>query len=191
MRNLVAISNTVAVLAAALAASGVEAAEALPLAGCYERVYDAAHLRQHPRQLVVRATLGVAPDTVAQEADKTNPLIASGVLKFWVRGRPKSFDSTGACWADGAGLLCNGSSSAAEAATCKSAQDGVRQCRINGSDSGSFKIESTPDGVLVSVRDRLELVPAPYDAGPYLYFSPANPENHAFLLTRKLPEACK
>ena len=31
----------------------------LPLIGCYERVYDAAHLVAHKRQLVVRATLSV------------------------------------------------------------------------------------------------------------------------------------
>ena len=29
------------------------------------------------------------------------------------------------------------------------------------------------------------------DGGPFLYLSPTNPENHAFLLTRKPPEGCK
>jgi hypothetical protein len=191
MRNLVRLSKTAAVLAAALAASGADAADAPMLAGCYERVYDAAHLAQHPGQLVIRATLLTAPDTFGHQTDKANPIIASGVLKIWVRGRPQSFNTIGACWAQGEGLLCNGSLSAAEAPTCKSAGDGVRQCRIDGGDAGSFKIERKPDGVLVSIRERLELVPAPYDGGPYLYFSPTNPENHAFLLTRKPPEICK
>ena len=184
------MSKIAAVLAVALAASSSGAAEAPPLGGCYERVYDAAHLRQHPGQLVVRATVAVAPDSFPNGPDKANPIIGSGVLKLWVRGRTKSFDSIGACWTEGAGLLCNGSSSAAEAAPCKSAQDGVRQCRMNG-DSGSFKIEGKSDSVMISIRKRLELVPAPYDGGPFLYLSPTNPENHAFLLTRKPPGDCK
>ena len=43
---------------------------------------------------------------------------------------------------------------------------------------------------MVTIRERLELVPAPYDAGPFLYFGPTNPENRAFLLTRKPSEVC-
>lgn len=197
MRNPVRTSKTVAVFAAALAAGGAPAAVPAPLAeppllaGCYERVYDAAHLQQHPGQLVIRATLAVASDNFPNEAGKANPIIASGVLKLRVRGRPQSFNSLGACWAEGRGLVCNGSSSAAEAESCKSAQDGVRQCRIDGGDSGTFQIEGKPDGVMVAIRDRLELVPPPYDGGPFLYLSPTNPENHAFLLARKPPEACK
>ena len=48
----------------------------------------------------------------------------------------------------------------------------------------SFAVEARADGVLVSVRERLELVPAPYDAGPFLYLSPRNAENRAFVLKR-------
>jgi hypothetical protein len=40
----------------------------------------------------------------------------------------------------------------------------VHDCRIN--DPGSFDLEARPGGVLVSVHERLELVPAPYEAGP-------------------------
>jgi hypothetical protein len=180
-----------AVLAAVLAASGVEAAEAPPLAGCYERVYDAAHLSQHKGQLVVRATLLIEAETFGEQAGKANPIIASGVLKIWTRGRPQSFNSIGACWTEGNGLLCNGSLSAAETRTCKSKQDGVHECRIDAGYAGSFKVEGKPEGVLLSVHERLELAPAPYDGGPFLYLSPTNAENHAFLLTKQTPEACK
>jgi hypothetical protein len=163
-------------------ASAVNAAEA-PLAGCYERVYDAAHLSAHKGQLVVRATIAIEATKFGEQADKTNPFVADGSLKLWVRGKKQSFDSIGACRADGSNLICEGSLSAAEAERCKSERDGVRQCR-NESGPGSFKVEGKPDGVLVSIREQLELVPAPYDGGPYLYFSPSNAENHAFLLKK-------
>jgi hypothetical protein len=186
-----ATSTIAAVLAAVLAASGVEATEAPPLAGCYERVYDAAHLSQHNGQLVARATLLVEAETFGGQSGKANPIIASGVLKIWIRGRPQSFDSIGACWTTANGLLCDGSLSAAETPTCKSKRDGVHECRIDAGFAGSFKVEGKPEGVLLSIHERLELVPAPYDGGPFLYFSPTNAENHAFLLTKQTPEACK
>jgi len=100
MRRLVRIAKAAAVFVAAMAAADAPAAEP-PLAGCYERVYDAAHLRQHPGQFVTRATLAVAPDKFPDAADRTNPVIASGVLKLWVGGRQQSFNSLGACWAEG------------------------------------------------------------------------------------------
>lgn len=69
-----------------LAASAASAAEP-PLAGCYERVYDAAHLAAHKGQLVVRATIMVA-ETKGYNA----PIVADASLKLWVRGKDKSFD---------------------------------------------------------------------------------------------------
>jgi hypothetical protein len=172
-------------IAAAVLPAG--AATEPPLAGCYERVYDAAHLAAHKRQLVVRVTLSVKPAAPETRIDKTH--IADGNLKIWVRGKKQSFDSDGACWAEGDGLLCNGSLSAAEAETCKSKRDGVHECRMGGDDAGSFHIAGKPQGVLLTIRERLELVPAPYDDGPFLYLSPSNAENHAFLLNKT--EACK
>jgi hypothetical protein len=172
-------------IAAAVLPAG--AATEPPLAGCYERVYDAAHLAAHKRQLVVRVTLSVKPAAPETRIDKTH--IADGNLKIWVRGKKQSFDSDGACWAEGDGLLCNGSLSAAEAETCKSKRDGVHECRMGGDDAGSFHLAGKPRGVLLTIRERLELVPAPYDDGPFLYLSPSNAENHAFLLNKT--EACK
>jgi hypothetical protein len=160
-------------------ASGVASAAEPPLAGCYERVYDAAHLSAHKGQLVARATLSIAA-TKGFDA----PIIADGALKLWVRGKDKSFDSTGACSAKGNSLACAGSLSAAEEPTCKSKRDGLRECRIDGSDAGGFKVEGKPEGVLVSIPSRLELVQDPYDVGPYLNFSSSNAENHAFLLKK-------
>jgi len=78
--------------------------------------------------------------------------------------------------------MCLGSLSAAEADTCKSKRDGVRDCRVDPTDAGSFTVEGRPDGLLISIQTRLELVPAPYDVGPYLSLSAGNAENRAFLL---------
>lgn len=189
MRNRRLISRIAASLAVALAAGVAEAAAELPLAGCYERAYDATHLRAHQGQLVARATLLIAADN-APTQNTPGTVVATAVLKLWLSGTPRSFDTIGACRAHERGLLCDGSLSAAEADTCKSKRDGVRQCRIDPGNAGSFKVENRPDGVLVSIHQRLELVPAPYDAGPFLSLSQGNPENHAFLLKR-LPDACK
>jgi hypothetical protein len=161
-----------------LAAGAAFAAEP-PLAGCYERVYDAAHLSAHKGQLVVRATIAIT-----QTKGFDAPIVADAALKLWVRGKGKSFDSTGACTAKGDTLTCAGSLSAAEDTTCKSKADGLRQCRIDGGDAGGFKVEGRPEGVLVSIPKRLELLQDPYDGGPYLNFSSSNAENRAFLLTK-------
>jgi hypothetical protein len=159
---------------------------ATSLEGCYQRVYDETHLRRHERQLVTRASLLVGPAPKGFESGSLR-----GTFKLWLRGTSKSFDSLGACRHQGKGLSCEGSISAAEAPTCRSKQDSVRNCRMTGSDdAGRFTIEPAENGVLVTIRERLELVTAPYDAGPFLYFSPGNVENHDFILYRQVAGAC-
>jgi hypothetical protein len=172
-----------AIAAGALVAAPAACAAEVPLARCYERVYDAPHLVAHKGQLVVRATISIEA-TKAFPQTGPDHIVADGVLKMWLRGKDKSFDSIGACSADGNTLLCKGSLSAAEAATCRSKQDGLRQCRIDGGDAGSFKVEAKPDGALVSIPNRLELLQDPYDVGPYLNFSSSNSENRSFLLKK-------
>jgi hypothetical protein len=161
----------------------------LPLIGCYERVYDAAHLAAHKGQLVARATLSVKSAPPEWQTAKVHPSVATGDLKMWISGRKQSFDSSGNCSVQGDGLFCLGSLSAAEADECRSTGDGVRQCRIVSND-GSFQVERKAAGVLVTIRERLELVQAPYDGGPFLYLSPTNMENHDFLLPKTTPEVC-
>jgi hypothetical protein len=170
-------------LGAVVAASAAFAAEP-PLAGCYERVYDAAHLAAHKGQLVVRARLAVDATKMGDQAGKDNPFVADAMLLLWVRGKDKSFDSIGVCTAQGQALDCAGSLSAAEDSTCRTKQDGIRQCRIDPGEPGSFKVEPKPDGVLVSIPKRLELLQSPYDVGPFLNLSASNPEHRAFLLKK-------
>jgi hypothetical protein len=171
--------RSVAIAASLIVSVNAASAAEPPLAGCYERVYDAAHLAAHKGQMVARATLSVAA-TKAYDA----PIVADAALKLWVRGKDKSFDSVGACSAKGNTLTCAGSLSAAEESTCKSKRDGLRQCRIEPGDAGGFKVEGKPEGVLVSIPKRLELLQEPYDVGPYLNFSSGNTENRAFLLKK-------
>jgi len=148
----------IALAGAVMTAGAARAAGPPPLAGCYERVYDAAHLAQHKGQLVTRATPTITAPAREETSDNGDHIVADGVLKLWTRGRSKSFDSLGACRAAGQGLMCLGSLSAAEADTCKSKRDGVPDCRTDPADAGSFTVEGWPDGVLVSIPTRLELV---------------------------------
>ncbi len=161
-----------------------------PLKGCYERIYDAAHLAAHRGQLVVRATLSITPPPPETQEDKANRIVAEADLKMWVGGRQQSFNSLGVCRAQNDGLLCHGSLSAAEVDSCTSMQDGLRECRI-GPNDGWFQIDKMAAGVLVTIRERLELVQAPYDSGPFLYFNPTNVENHDFLLLKMASEVCQ
>jgi hypothetical protein len=139
---------------------------------------------------VVRATVLVKPLDAA-EAAALGPAYAANVrLRMWAKGQ--TFDSFGACQPADGGLSCEGSLSAAEADACKSNNDGVhRDCRIGAATTGAFGVAARPDGVMVTILRRLELVHEPYDGGPFLYLSPGNAENHAFALKAAPDSSCK
>jgi hypothetical protein len=183
-----------AVMAAAIGLLGANAASAeAPQPGCYERVYDAAHLAAHPGQLVTRATVLVKPTDAATKAAVGPSRELDAILRFWVRGQKQSFDSIGSCQPANGGLACAGSVSAAEDDQCKTDRDGVRNhCRLIGAvNDGAFGVTAQSDGLMVKILRRLELVTAPYDGGPFLYLSPGNAENHAFALKPAPDQACK
>jgi hypothetical protein len=178
-------------IAAFCLGANVAAAEA-PAPGCYERIYDSAHLAAYPGQLVVRATVLVKPLDADEAKTLGPPFTADAHLKMWVKGRKPSFDSFGACRPAEGGLACEGSLSAAEADECKSRNDGVhRDCRIGAASTGAFGVALKADGLMVTIQRRLELVPEPYDGGPFLYLSPGNAENHAFALKPAPDASCK
>jgi hypothetical protein len=165
-------------------------AEATPLIGCYERLYDAAHLASHPGQIVLRVRLGLEKSTIP--VSDHPPFAADAYLDIWVKKNKRSFGSLSACEARGDGLGCTTSLSAAETDRCKTKTDGVRHCRIDYASAGLFHVAGKPDGVLLTIGERLELdETGSEDSGPYLYLSPDNRENHAFLLKRADPSACK
>jgi hypothetical protein len=175
-------------LGGALAAAGASAEELVPLAGCYERVYDAAHMKAHRDQIVRRVTLFVAKTAVPQTPGEKQPILADALLAVW--SGKTAFSAVGACYWERVGLVCNASLSAEETRICKTKADGVRDCRVSMTDSGAFEISQKPEGLLLTVRERLEL-PGPLDAGQFLYLSPDNPENHAFLLQPAPAASCK
>jgi hypothetical protein len=182
-----------AVVAAAVCLLCANAASAeVPQPGCYERVYDAAHLSAHPGQLATRSTILAKPTDAATKAALGPAFEFDAVLRFWVRGQKQSFDCHGTCKTANGGLACEGSLSAAEDDECKTDRDGVQHCRIiSAVNDGAFGVTAQSDGLMVKIRKRLELVTAPYDGGPFLYLSPGNAENHAFLLKPAPDQACK
>lgn len=78
-----ALGRNAAATTLVIIASLASAAEP-PLAGCYERVYDAAHLAQHKGQLVVRATISIA-ETKGLNA----PIVADARFKLWLAAKIK------------------------------------------------------------------------------------------------------
>ncbi|HEY1736402.1 MAG TPA: hypothetical protein VGG12_07145, partial [Methylovirgula sp.] len=122
---------------ASLPSVALAASAAMPLSGCYERNYEATYVAQHKGQIVTRVTLSLAPNR-PESIDQAHPVVTTGTLKIWVRGTAQSFDSLGACLKKYGGLACDGSLSAAEADPCKSAEDGVGECRIDSNNPGSF-----------------------------------------------------
>jgi hypothetical protein len=67
----------------------------------------------------------------------------------------------------------------------------MRTLLTGSGDAGSFEISRKADGVLVVIAERLELVPAPYYSGHFLYVSLNNSENRDFLLHKTVAKACK
>lgn len=174
--------SCVCALAAAPASAG-----APPLAGCYMRVYDAAELKTRPGQLVGRAQVSVVRTAVPETPGETEPVVADALLALW--SGETAFTTIGACHEEGASLVCNAAGSDEKKPICQTREDGVRNCRIALAEPGSFRLAQTPEGLLLTVRERLEL-PGP-EGGPYLYLDPDNAANRAFLL-RPAPEAaCK
>jgi hypothetical protein len=172
----------------ALVSPDGRAEEIVPLAGCYERVYDPAWLMAHRGQIIRKVTLSVVKSSVPQTPGEKQRILADAMLAMW--SGKSAFSTIGACYWERVGLVCNAAISAQEKELCKSQEDGVRACRMSFTDSGSFELAQKPEGLLVTIRERLEL-PGPEARGTFLYLSPRNHENHAFLL-KPAPEAsCK
>jgi hypothetical protein len=160
------------------------AGDRLAANGCYERAYDAAHLKAHKGQFVLRARVEIVAPFDEQLTAKSTTIVANADFRVWVRGHKKRFESYGACAAQAGALACGGSVSAAEDDYCDHNRPGVHDCRVDDADAGDFKIEARPEGVLVTIIRRLELLYEASDSGPYLNLVEDDAENHAFLLKR-------
>ena len=124
---------------------------------CYARAYTDEHLAEHPRQKVTQFFLS------SRAVDDSRP--------------PRSFDMA-------FGFRLKGSSDvfAAEAA-CVAKGDGAA-CSVEG-DGGAFSLTPRPDGLLVTVEERLEIEGAD-SFSPNLHDS----DDRAFRLYVSVPEAC-
>lgn len=178
------------VFLAAVAWPATTGAAEEPPHGCYARVYAPDHLAAHRGQLVSRVTLLVKPADASARGTAKEPVV-DGNLSIWIRGRKERFDSLGACSRTREGFSCGGSISAAEADVCKTSSTGARDCRVDPGDAGGFDILSRPNGVVVRIRNRLELVPKPYDGGPFLNLAGQDAENHDFLLEPAASDMCR
>lgn len=172
---------------ATFVAASVQAQEGVPSPGCYERAYGSEHFSVHQGQIIDHVWAFVDPK--GEHAS----LPYSVHLKFSVKGYSKStFETGGACAGDGSGIICNSDSSAEERSICKNKRDGVRSCRIDLGASGKFRAASATGGILISIIEQLEVGSSFNTEGyDYLYLSPTNAENHAFLLKPASEALCK
>jgi len=182
-RCLMRVASSVALLA-----SPASAEEITPLAGCYERAYDAAWLKAHRGQIVRRVTLLVTKTSVPETPGEKQPILADALLVLWAG--ETAFSTIGACYWDKVGLACNASLSEVKAPLCKSGGDGPRVCRLPDTNPGVFEIAQKSAGLQFTIRERLEL-PGPTDGRAFLYLSPDNPDNRAFLLQPAPASACR
>lgn len=160
MRVATFIMSLTLFMPTARSAGPVEAA--LQSGTCFARGYDAKHLREHPRQTVMRFH-------VVRDANGNAPL-APGVtwvrFGFAVKGSSDVFDSLAACRQDGA-------------------QGGAKvMCLIEG-DGGSFQLSLDADRLRVTIGDRVEVEGA-------ASFSPdlARGDNRIMLLQASPRQAC-
>jgi hypothetical protein len=124
---------------------------------CYARTYTAEHLAEHPRQKVTQFFL------TASAVDDGRP--------------PRSFDM-------GFGFRLKGSSDLfAAMAACVAKGDGAT-CVVEG-DGGGFTLTPRPDGLLVTVEERLE-VEGMESFSPNLHDS----DDREFRLYASAPEEC-
>lgn len=129
------IATIAALLSAAPAASAADSFYATFIAGqaggapCYARSYDPKHLAAHPRQKVVH--FFVTRSSFDQGAPPKSFDLAFG---FRLKDSTDSFASEAGCAAKGDGALCSAEG-----------------------DGGQFRLTPRPDGLLVTVVERLEL----------------------------------
>lgn len=176
------IGLTALSILAPLAVAHAGVAGGLARHGCYERAYETKHLKAHKGQFVTKAEVDIQPARSEQLQDKKWGIVANADLRIWVKGYKKPFTSYGACSVKNGALDCGGSVSAAEEDQCGSSKPGVHKCRVDLGDAGDFRIETRPEGVVVSIIKRLELIPDGSDTGPYLNLVSSDGENSDFLL---------
>lgn len=178
----------VPILTACLLSTPAFPEEIIPLAGCYERVFDAAWMRAHHGQSVQRITLLVTQPAAPETPGETRPILADALLVMWVKD--EGFSTIGACAWEKTGLACAASLSERRASTCKSGADGLRDCRMPAGDAGAFDLSQKSAGLTFTVKERLELA-GPLDGQKFLYINADNPDHRTFVLQPAPAAACR
>lgn len=158
----------IAAFAAALHAPAALAGP--PASGCYERVYDAAHLAAHPTQKVVAMRLLLSGQRTGGEGRGVLP------ASLFVQLRGVKSPAT-------EGYALHG--------YCDDSQP-VLRCRPEWN-AGTWRIESADDGVIVR-NGNVTLNPANYDAeevAPGAVRVPAKPDDSSWKLQRTSAENCR
>jgi hypothetical protein len=153
----------IALLASAASASPLENELAAMSNSCWERTYDAAHLKVHPKQLVTKIRLSA-------EAQDDGSIAASLGINLRVRRGGQKFDYTafGYCKVKGAALSCP-----------------------SEWDAGSFTLEKAKGGLLVRNR-KMVVNPSNYDSEDIApgAVNLAKSDDAAWLLSRTADEGC-
>lgn len=178
----------VAILTAFLLTTPAFPEEITPLAGCYERVFDAAWLKAHPGQRVSRLTLLVAKPVAPETPGENQRILADALLVMWVK--EEGFSTIGACAWEKTGLACAASLSERRAPTCRSGADGLRDCRMPAGETGAFELSQKASGLSFTVKERLELA-GPLDGHTFLYINADNPDHRSFTLQPAPASACR
>jgi len=135
-----------------------------PWLGCWTKVYDAAHLKQHPGQLVTAMTVVVIARTASGDEDKGNYLAK---VRATLRNKPETYFNL-----DGARCEAVG------------ANKDKLHCFMDGVFLGQFWLEQAAKNVKLAMHDANEdvvLVPG-VDTSAFVRLTPQNPEHSAFLL---------
>ena len=164
--------------------SGAQVAGSTPQLGCYERSYDAKHLRSHPGQIVRRIVLDIEPLRPAQLASGHGDVVGNADLRIWVKGQKRAFASYGACKEKDGGYDCLGHDLANEHRNCKTSNPGVHNCR-SPEKIDRFRLESRPDRVQITIPESLQLSAS--ETGPYLNLMASDRENSRFVLSIATP----
>lgn len=162
--------------------------EIIPLAGCYERVFDAAWMKAHRTQSFSRVTLLVAKPTAPETPGEPRPILADALLAMWVTD--VAYTTIGACAWEKTGLSCVASLSERRAPTCRSGEDGLRDCRLPSGETGAFDLAQRGAGLILTVRERLELA-GPLDSQSFFYINADNAAQAALSLQPASPAACR
>jgi hypothetical protein len=182
------VRRWVPILAALLLPTPAFPEEIIPLAGCYERIFDAAWMKAHRNQSVARVTLLVTKPAAPETPGEPRPILADALLAMWVKDT--AYTTIGACAWEKTGLSCAASLSERRAPTCRSGEDGLRDCRLPAGDTGAFELAQKGAGLTLTVRERLELA-GPLDSQSFFYINADNAFQAALTLQPAPAAACR